>query len=132
MLEWNVYRYNINRNTIDVFNVFTHWSFAKDVDDIMNRNLSYDEFSKELNSVAMYYFWCKFEHEIVVTSFPPYINKKEISRIANECDMHPYRTNVNLDNGMKVDVYEQLKLNWDRFASYIYGRSKPRGVAKND
>ena len=123
-LTWNVYRYNINHNTIYVFNVFTHYSFAKDVLDIMNRNLSYDEFSKELNSVALYYFCSKSEHEIVITSFPPYIDKKEINRITSECDMHPYRTNVNLDNGMKVDIYQQLKLNWDHFVNYVWGVMK--------
>jgi len=76
----------------------------------------------------MYYFWCKAEHEIVITSFPPYIDKKEFNRLSSE----EFRvcSDVRLRCGEKIDIYEQIRMNWDVFVDYVWN-SKKRG-SKND
>lgn len=117
-LQWNVYNESINRNEIKVFNVFDHVSFSNAVDKLRRKKLSRDEFSKELRSVAMYYFWSKCEYEVVITSWPPYIDREELERLTSE--EIRYRCSVRLTVGEKIDVYQQLALNWDRFVDYLY------------
>lgn len=117
-LQWNVYNGSISRHEIKVFNVFDHSSFSDKVDKLRRKKVSRDEFSKELKSLAMYYFWSKCEYEVVITSWPPYIDQKELERIASEGHYHRY--SVELTMGEKVDVYQQLALNWERFVDYVY------------
>ena len=125
MLEWYVYKYDINNNSIYTYNVFDHYRFEEEVLETLHKDLTYDKFSERLRSIAMYFFWCKAEHEIVVTSFPPYINAKEAKRISKE--NVKYRTHVALDCGIKVDIYSQLQLNWDAFVNYVWN-AKNKGM----
>ena len=125
MLELYVYKYDINNNSIYTYNVFDHYRFEEEVLETLHKDLTYDKFSKRLRSIAVYFFWCKTEHEIVITSFPPYINKKEAKRIGKE-DIK-YRTHVTLDCGKKIDIYSQLQLNWDRFVDYVWN-AKNKGM----
>lgn len=55
----------------------------------------------------MYYFWSKCEWEIILSDFPP--SKKFQEK--------------------KVDVYEQVMLNWDIFINYVWNQYN-FGVAK--
>lgn len=123
-MTWNVYRCDINQREIEVYNVFEHYSFNVDVEKLLKKKISYEEFYEELKSLAMYYFWSKAEHEVVITEFPPYIDREEIDRLVAEKDEHPYRAYVNLEAGTKVDIYGQLNLNWEQFALYVWGLAK--------
>ena len=38
-MEWNVYRYNFNENKIEVFNIFNHESFRKDVESLLKKKI---------------------------------------------------------------------------------------------
>ncbi len=118
-MQWNVFREDINHREIEVFDVFHHASFNDDVVKLKKKKLSREEFAKELKSISMYYFWCKSEHEVVITSWPPYIDKEELDRINSE-EKSYYRYNVRLTVGTKVDIYQQLSLNWDRFVDYVF------------
>lgn len=124
---WNVFREDINSREIEVFNIFCHGSFSEDVTKLKKKKLSREEFAKELKSISMYYFWCKSEHEVVITSWPPYIDSKELDRLNTEYEEHnqkwgryPYRMDVRLDVGKKIDIYQQLSLNWENFVDYVY------------
>lgn len=117
-LTWNIFRYDINKKEIYVFNVFDHGRFFDDVKKMQKTAMRYHEFAEELRVTAMYYFWCKAEHEIVITSFPPYISKDEADRIANE--EFNYKTQVSLDCGLKIDIFHQLSMNWDKFVDYVW------------
>ena len=117
-LTWNVYRYDINKHEIYSSNVFDHGRFRDEVLALLKTDISHDDFSEEVRHIAMYYYWSKAEHEVVITSFPPYISKKEADRIASE-DFN-IRTHVNLERGSKVDIYSQLRLNWDKFIDYVW------------
>lgn len=120
-MTWNVYSHNINDREIKIYNVFQHYSFNKDVVELLKENLIYNEFSKKLKRIAQYYFWSKAEYEIVITSWLPYIDNKELDRLNSERENRQSRLYyVNLDIGDKIDVYAQLMLNWEQFAKYVY------------
>lgn len=120
-LTWNVYRHDINSNEIEVFNVFDHWRFKEDLEKLLKTKPTYNKLSEHLRKSAMYYFWSKCEYEVVVTSFPPRIDENEIKRLRS--DSFPYGTHVKLETGSKIDVYNQLELNWDQFVGYVWWES---------
>ena len=95
-LEWNVWRDELNTNKIRPFNVFNHCGFRRAVLDIFNKRLHMDEFEEMINKKAMYYFWYKAEYEVTIGGL--------FKRGANT----------------KIDIYSQLKLNWDRFIDYLW------------
>ena len=121
---WNVYIYNINGEKIEVFNIFDHYSFGEEVKKILKNEVTYEELADKLKSATMYYFWSKAEYEVVITTFPPYIDREEIDKLVEECDEHPYRTYVHLETGKKIDIYEQINMNWQHFVDYIWQFAK--------
>ena len=130
-LTWYVYRYNINKDQIYKYNIFDHGRFSEEVYELINkREMTYEDFSEKLRCSLMYYFWSKAEHEIVITSFPPYINKDEVSRIVSESDNCKYIMNVRLDRGEKIDIYNQLQMNWEHFVDYVWNNRRKRRSTK--
>ena len=94
-LEWNVWRDELNTNKIQPFNVFNHYSFNKAVTNIFNKRLHIDEFEKMIDKEVMF-FWCRAEYEVMISGL--------------------------FERGVKtkIDIYTQLKLNWDRFIDYLW------------
>lgn len=93
-LEWNVIWYSSNQNQVKEINVFQHSGFLESVAKLI-KEMDYDTFQDKLRREAMYYFWSKFEYEVLVTDL--------------------------LGNGeTKIDIYYQLKLNWDKFSEYVW------------
>lgn len=127
-LQWNVFREDFNSHEIEKFDIFKHGSFKNEVTKLKKKKLNREDFAKELRSISMYYFWSKCEHEVVITSWPPYIDYKEFERISreykamedSESEVPRYHRNVRLATGAKVDIYQQLELNWERFVDYVY------------
>lgn len=95
-LEWNVWRDELNANKIEAFNVFNHCSFRRAVLDIFNKPIHMDEFEEMIDKEAMYYFWCKTEYEVMIGGL---FERRQKT---------------------KIDIYSQLKLNWDRFIDYLW------------
>lgn len=121
---WNVYRHDINRKEIIVYNIFDHYSFNESVKKILKSEITYEELADKLKSETMYYFWGKAEHEVVITSFPPYIDREEIDKLVAECEDVKYRTYVKLEIARKIDIYEQINMNWQQFVDYIWQFAK--------
>ena len=126
-LEWNVFRYDINKDKIVTFNIFDHWKFNEDVQKSLKKFKDKDEFAEQLRRDLMYYFWSKYEYEVVITTFPPYITMDELSRLNDERWSHKdrygtdyVRQNVNLDTGIKIDIYEQVMNNWNIFLDHVW------------
>ena len=46
------------------------------------------------------------------------ISREELDRL-NQEDIK-YRTNVNLTVGKKIDIYDQLQMNWQQFIDYVW------------
>lgn len=104
-MEWFVYREDFNARQIEKFNIFDHCSFNKEVKELKEKEFSKDEFSEELRHIVMYYFWSKCEYEVIITSWPPYVKDNEIQI------------------GEKIDVYDQIRMNWERFVDYVFAWS---------
>lgn len=98
-LVWNVYLQNNAGTRFEAFNIFRHVSFRESVwQTIVKYRNSEDKekFAKEIKSDLMYYFWCKSEYELVLKQW-----------VGRECEQ-------------KVDIFEQVYLNWDHFIDYLW------------
>ena len=102
MLEWYVYLEDFNNKKIIKYNIFNHYGFCQDLKDIIKKIKNKDKFSEKIKRSTMYYFWSKCEYEILITTW---IGRKDFK-------------------DEKVDVYDQLQLNWDAFINYIWDNKK--------
>ena len=100
--EWFVFVEDINRKRIKVYNIFEHKDFVEDCDgaweNYKNEHHDFLKFQEDIDSILMYYFWCKCEWEIILSNFPPSDSFQK----------------------KKIDVYQQVKMNWDKFIDYIF------------
>lgn len=126
-LKWNVYRFNSNKKAIESYNVFNHIDVTKEIKDAYKTLPSKEEFIKKVEQICMYYFWCKCEWEVVIASWPTHITFDELSRLNEENNdykekwgHYPRSLVPNLEYDKKLDVYSQLKLNWDNFIDYLW------------
>ena len=100
---WNVIYGNFNSGRIEVFNVFNHYSFAADCQKIAKKYKDDKEkFAEELKRSLMYFFWSKCEWEVIVSHWPP----------------------KDRDRDEKIDVYDQVILNWQSFLDYTWEHRK--------
>lgn len=130
-MTWNVYVRDSNYREIKVFNIFDHSSFRESVIKLKKKKFPKEVFEEMLKRELMYYFWSKYEYEVVVTSFPPYIDKKELDRLNSEYEEYntkwghyPLRIDVRPEIGIKIDIYNQVLLNWDVFVDYVWRTSE--------
>lgn len=99
--SWNVFRWNVNRDELETYDVVPlllsqYKSLKKD-----KRPKTKEEFSEFIRSEAMYFFWSKCECEVIIHGWPKFRNDE------------------------KVDIYDQLRLNWDAFIDGFWN-SLPR------
>lgn len=137
-LEWNVYLENFNSRTIEAFNVFDHFRFQDDVKKALKQARNKKDFAEEIRHALMYYFWSKCEYEIVITSWVPRISKKELERLNDsfkedneKYGREPASIWVEPNVFKKVDVYEQIALNFDIFVDYIWSHKKKQVKVTN-
>lgn len=131
-LVWNVYDYNYNRD-LRIFNVFRHGSFMTAVEKLLKMDIPKEEFSELLRRQAQYYYWAKSEWECIITDTQPHIGRRELDRLLDDCyrkrtkdDKPCHFSHVNLSDAEKIDVYDQLMLNWDEFVEYVWSFRKPK------
>ena len=93
--EWYVYVEDTNNKSIKKFNVFHSLNFMTGCRKTFKKYKDLADIEKEIKSWAMYSFCSKCEYEVVVTGWI----RDEIKR--------------------KIDVYDQLMLNWDSFFEYL-------------
>lgn len=99
-LKWNVYLSSFSHGDIKEFNVFDHNRFNNEVQDLLlKKDISKEEFAEELRHSAMYYFWSKAEYEVIIS---PWLNPRKEGK------------------DLKIDVYSQLKMNWELFVDYVW------------
>ena len=97
IIEWYVYYYDVNRKKINTYNIFHHSSFKKEFSVLLKCDLTKEVFADQLRHILMYYFWSKCEWETV---------------------LKPWVGDMNI--GRKIDVYNQVMLNWDKFVAYCW------------
>lgn len=132
-LKWVVYRHDINKRKIVEFNIFDHWRFEEDVKKDLKKCKTKEEFAKKLKSHLMYYFWSKYEYEVVISSFPVRIKKDEFNRLIEEFKVdtekyghEPYSMWVCPDVGEKIDIAGQVMLNFEVFVDYVWSHKKSK------
>lgn len=99
MLTWNTYIGDFNSGRIEIHNVFDHYTFLEDCRKNAKKNgEDKDAFAEQLRRDLMYSYWSKCEWEIIIDHWP-----------------HTDRCHAE-----KVDVYDQVRLNWDLFVEYVW------------
>lgn len=132
-LVWNVIAEDWNTG-IGYVNVFNYnWPFRayvyrayRDYKD------DFDNFSKEVRSALMHEYWSRTEYEVVVTSWPCGINEQEVERLSKEVAKQKaeYPTGIHqrvypkLERAVKIDIYDQVMMNWDLFINYLWENKK--------
>lgn len=99
-MEWKVYTEDFTNKEVKLFNVFDHFRFRTGVEKAFKEcNGNKIDFSKRVRSEAIYYYAWKCEYEVYVSS----MWKKE---------------------PLKIDVFQQLEINWDKFIDYTWNALK--------
>lgn len=128
-LEWYVIVEDINARTIEAVNLFEYNWVAKNslIKIAKDKTITdIETFAEKVDRALMHEYWSRCEYEVVVTSWPPYISNQELDRLIKkrEEDIADYgkcyRLTSKLDIGEKIDVYAQIKLNWDVFIDYLW------------
>lgn len=96
MSEYNVYYHEINGDKIKTFNVLRENGYVMDCIRGYKKNMSRKEFNKELNADCMSMYWCRCEYEVIISAW------------------------AGGDAEKKIDVYQQLKMNWDIFSEICW------------
>ena len=92
---------DINAHKIVKYNIFEHHRFAKDIEKHLKIKDEF-EFAEEVRRSLFYYFGFKCEYELNISGLF-------------------YSEN---DKALKVDIYSQVMLNWDRFIEYLWSMRK--------
>lgn len=97
-MEWYVYYDEFNQNKIVPLNIFKHHTFNQDVLKLLKSDLTKEQFEEELDRKLLYSFWSKCEYETII-----------------------YMASwVGQSKPIKIDIYSQVKLNWNRFVDYCW------------
>ena len=94
--KWNVWIWNFNNDILEQYDVVP--MLLRELKSLRKEDFPMNKRSmdKELKTWAQYYFWARGEYEMIVQG----LHKK--------------------DNEEKVDVYDQLMLNWDTFSEAFW------------
>ena len=104
-MEWYVFYHNFNGRRIEKYNIFEHGGFRKDVVNYLKKYEERVEFAVALKRSLMFYFWSKSEWELLVSPWSGGVKVKAI----------------------KIDVYDQVMLNWDVFVDYVWSKKGGKG-----
>jgi len=130
-MKWNVILQDSKTGNFKSYNIFVYPDFRISMENHFKRQYPQERFLSELDQEIHHYFRAKIEWEIFITAWPPHINSGEISRIISEYHINrsseqalPERINVNTTKWHKIDVYSQLRANWERFADYLWSENQ--------
>ena len=148
-MAWYTITYSINKNEMEMFNIFNSGHFRDGLKRLLKeKGKTMDEFVKELHRISKYAFWCKCEYEIEVNDHMPcgryeaileddsftiksrWFNSPEIDAVYKGDNAKAVEANKfhkgncyvqmrELDTSKKIDVYTQLQPNMERLAEYI-------------
>ena len=140
-LEWFVYRYNVNKNEIEQFNIFNHWKFCEDLEKARKKYKTREEFEEKLKSELKYYFWSRAEYELIIeiteegyTYLYPWCgcrNPEEVKRdVSHEGFLglefivwydfaNEHISKQRYGHQAKIDIFDQVNYVWDMFCIYV-------------
>ena len=99
-LTWNVYVGDSNARTIRIHNIFNHSGFLEDLKKIARsyKDTQREEFCEHMRKSLLYYYGSKCEWEVIIDHWPQW----------------------DRFNSEKVDVYSQVRMNWEPFCDYVW------------
>ena len=109
-MKWIVYYHDFNGQKMTTFNIFDHGGFTSDVAKSLKKFKNKEDFAKQLRSDLFYYFGSKCEYEVIIA---PWVGGRDTKEI-------------------KIDIYNQVMLNWDVFLDYVWNSKKRRTVAHTE
>ena len=71
----------------------------KEMNEIKKKTSTKEEFAEKLDHMMRYYFWSKCEYEVILSSW------------------------VGRADDVKIDIYDQIHMNWNVFVDYVYERA---------
>ena len=102
-LVWNTYVEEFNAKRMEVHNVFEHYGVMEDLRKAAKKYKDdKDAFAEQLRRTLMYHYWSKCEWEIILSPWPERKDFRE----------------------EKIDVFDQVQLNWDVFLDYVWEHRK--------
>ena len=78
-LRWMVWYDDFNKKSIELFNIFSHYSFNKEIEKLLSERTNKEEFSTKVKNALMYYFWCKAEYECYISSEFHFASRKAMN-----------------------------------------------------
>ena len=98
-LVWNVYHYSHSRNKIEVWNIFHSIGFSEGIEKIIKKKYKKEIFADKVKSELIHYFLTNYMYEVTVCKYP----RPDMS-----------------DGYVRIDVFDQVMLNFDAFIDYLY------------
>ena len=98
-LVWNVYHYSQTTRKIEVWNIFHSLKFGERIERLIKKKHEKEAFAEKVKGELMYCFLTKYEYEITVCKYP--------------------RPETDAED-LRVDVFDQVMLNFDAFIDYLY------------
>ena len=139
-MEWNVYIYNINKDIIELYNIFEHWSFVEYVKKHIKKYKNKDEFTEKLRSELRYYFWSKCEWELIIEItddsnifLSAWIGRQQDRAIIDVTDdttfdwkgfAEKHISKQIYNNKAKIDVFDQVMWRWNEFVDFVWDNKK--------
>lgn len=100
-MQWYVIIWDVNKNDIEYFNIFRSYYFSKGIEDLLKtKGLNRKKFTERVRSEATYAFWAKAEYEVLISDL--------------------FRNDGKV---VKIDVFDQLRLNLNNLVDYIIKKS---------
>lgn len=129
-LVWNVIIEDRNAGKIECRNIFNYnWPFRAQLYKAYREyENDFERFSEEAGKALMHEYWCRSEYEVVISPWPSHICKDELMRLNQELEksenMYPTRKNhfvyPHIPGAIKIDVYDQILMNWNNFINYLW------------
>ena len=126
-LCYYVYKESFNSKKIEKFNVFNNWKFLEDIEKLFKNKPTKEQAADEIKRYLFYYYGSKCEYEIIITSWPCYISNEELDKVneeklryKREYGHYSYVNNIVPTVGEKIDIRQQVLMNWDIFFDYVW------------
>jgi len=138
-LVWNVIVCDFD-GVVYPRNIFEYnWVFLKDGLLYAKKHYSnnFKKFADHVRSWLQYEYWARTEYEILVSRWPgKFLYQEDIDKLQKELDEESARnkrdgydsitpsTQYCDPSTVKIDVYTQVMMNWDRFIHYVWDNKR--------
>lgn len=127
MLTWKVIMEELDSRKIIFYDLFASGHWEQVARKIKEDSVTREEWEKRFRLRLQSQYWARCEYEVVVTSWPPYIKVGDIQKLQDEVadrekawGSKPLKVNITPTVQRKIDIFEQLDMNWSVFADYVW------------